>query len=325
MNNVSISIDIYAKKAFAMFSPSDGDLASATVFPMDIPAPFTAPGYINYTGVFTKVFNEMLLVNDISEANIRLAAPTEAIAIDYISVPNIGGRKNDENLFTEAKKLFPSITKPAQINLNVIKTTKNQVISVYSLCNPDDLKSINRHLINTNHNLSFYTDNAIATASLFAQFTGNGGFQISSGVLGKDNAFMGIDISNHKTECFIYSGSSVLAQYCIPFGTELFSAFSPRDFLNPRMHAELESHIFKWQFPLFSFISRCKELNLPTPKKAYVRVKDYDGIVNLLSRDSDMDFVILQLPKEYELYENNLALLALFLNKVDKQYNYIRS
>ena len=38
-----------------------------------------------------------------------------------------------------------------------------------------------------------------------------------------------------------------------------------------------------------------------------------------------MDFVILQLPKEYELYENNLALLALFLNKVDKQYNYIRS
>lgn len=93
MNNVSISIDIYAKKAFAMFSPSDGDLASATVFPMDIPAPFTAPGYINYTGVFTKVFNEMLLVNDISEANIRLAAPTEAIAIDYISVPNIGGKK----------------------------------------------------------------------------------------------------------------------------------------------------------------------------------------------------------------------------------------
>lgn len=77
---------------------------------------------------------------------------------------------------------------------------------------------------------------------------------------------MGIDISNHKTECFICSGSSVLAQYCIPFGTELFSAFSPRDFLNPRMHAEIESHIFNGS-SLSSLLSQDAKISIFPPLK----------------------------------------------------------
>lgn len=318
MQNVSINIDIYAKKAFVLFSPTDGGLADSTLFPMDIAAPFVANGYVNYVGVFTKVFNEMLLLNDITEANIRLSAPTECIALDYISVPNLGGKKNDDNLMVEAKKLFPSVTKPSQINMNIVKTTKTQVTASYSICNTEDIKSINKHLVNTNHNLSFYTNNAMATACIFSSIIGGNFFM-------RDNVMFCIDIGSHKTECVLINGNTLLAQYCIPYGTELFSAFTHKDFSNYRMFNDIEKHIFKWQFQLLSFINHCKDLGLPDPKKGYVRVnKEHEGIVALLNRDSSLTFEALNIPEEYKIYENNLALLSLFLDKTDKQYNFLK-
>jgi len=317
MKKVYISIDSFTKKMNVLFAQADGDVNSASVFPLPIRKGCVENGYCHYSEIFDESLIELLRLNGINEADISIAVPSMDVCMDYITVPNLGSnKKNDDNFFQELKKMFPFLRDFSDISTGVVRQTKSSTTYRYSMFGAENFHKISEYLFNTNHELSFITSNVIASASMAMTLAGGKSF------FSKD-IYHFVNMKKSHTECALVSGNEILATHCIPFGLDLLKGYTAKDFINYKLFNEIEERFAPLKNFLDLYMAHCGELSLPDPKRiVYLVPREYENLSEFLNHDTDYPWVALEIPEQYKAFANNLELLGMFMSKVDKSFNF---
>ncbi|MEG1710753.1 MAG: hypothetical protein RR316_03010, partial [Clostridia bacterium] len=247
---------------------------------------------------------------------LSIAVPSADVTFDYLTLPNLNNqRKNEDILITEFKKMYPFIKKISDIKYYTIKTTKTNIIYMYPLFNSENLSLFNSFLVNTNHNLSFLTSNAIASASFAISVIG-------SSILRKD-VYQFINMRKNYTDCALIVGDNIYSTFTVPYGTKLLENYNEKDLVNYKLFAEIEKTVSPLMQPIMAYINRCNSLGVAESKKAVVHIADgYNSFLDILNRDSDITYEKFIVPSQYSMLDNNLELLGMFLSKVNKDLEF---
>ncbi len=321
MQNVYISINPFEKKMNVLFSSNEADLSSVSIYPLSLPRGCHF-GACDYEQVFSESFTDLLRINNIPEANITVALPSGDVCFDFVTIPNVGSsRRNDENFFTEIKTMYPDVKKPEELNATLIKSDKSQCVYRYSMLGRKNYDKIKDFFVNTNHSLDFITSNIVASAYLVMTFANT-----SKGLFSKDNAYEFAYIKKKHTEIALISDGQICAVNVIPVGTDALRKFGAKDITDYRSFADMDSAFSSFWHNYNLYRLHVMELGLPVAKKCqFLAPRNYSALGEYLSAGSDLNWTPLDLPEQYKNFADNLELVGLYLGKVPPEFNFAPS
>ncbi len=319
MQNVYISVNPFEKKMNVLFSQAEGDLSSVSIFPLPLNKGCYG-GYCKYEEVFTSALTELLRINDIPEANISIAVPSGDVCFDFITIPNVGSaRKNDDHYFAEISAMYPEIKKPEDISTSLVRNDKSFCVYRYSLFGAENYEIMNDFFMDTNHSMEFVTSCVIASGSLVSTFAGGG-----KGLFNRDNTYEFVNIRRKHTEIVLISENRIFAVNTVPFGTDALRDFSQSDFVDYRSFSRIDEAFSDFWHYYNAYRLHISELGLPAAKRSlFLAPKNYLQIGEYLTASSDLNWSLLELPAQYKPFADNLELIGLYLGKVPADFNFV--